>query len=149
VEGLTDQLIGHVVVGLDTALFIYHLQGTREFVAASRAVLRAIHSGAIRGVTSVVTVMEVTVLPLRLQQTDAAMQYESAVLEFPNLYVADITLDIARKAAALRATYRIATADALQLAAAIEHGATAFITNDRLLRRVNDIDIVLLGDLLR
>jgi predicted nucleic acid-binding protein len=46
----------------------------------------------------------------------------------------------------LRATYRLRTVDAVQIATALEHGATAFLTNDRRLRHVDEVTITLLGD---
>jgi predicted nucleic acid-binding protein len=53
---------------------------------------------------------------------------------------------IARIAAELRARYGIRTADAVQLSAALSARATAFITNDARLRRVAELDVVILAD---
>jgi predicted nucleic acid-binding protein len=66
---------------------------------------------------------------------------------FPNLDVVDITRDVARRAAQLRAGYRLRPADALQVAAALLHGATAFVTNDRQLARVDALTVIVLDEL--
>jgi predicted nucleic acid-binding protein len=39
------------------------------------------------------------------------------------------------------------TPDALQIAACLAHGAEAFVTNDRRLRRVTEIEVKVLEDL--
>jgi predicted nucleic acid-binding protein len=63
--------------------------------------------------------------------------------------LADVTRDVARQAAQLRARFRLRPADALQAATAAVHGATAFVTNDRRLGQLApELDIVLLDDLL-
>ncbi len=54
---------------------------------------------------------------------------------------------IADTAAELRARFRLRTPDALQLATAIETGCGAFLTNDHASRRVTDIRVLILDDL--
>jgi predicted nucleic acid-binding protein len=44
----------------------------------------------------------------------------------------------------LRARYQIRTPDAVQLAAAIEFGARLFLTNDDRIRRVAELEVVVL-----
>ena len=46
----------------------------------------------------------------------------------------------------LRAAYDIHVPDALQIAAAIESGATLSVTNDRRLSKVQEIEILLFDD---
>ena len=52
----------------------------------------------------------------------------------------------ARRAAKLRARHRLSLADAFQVASCLQLGATAFLTNDRRLRRVTELEVVLLDD---
>ncbi len=64
-----------------------------------------------------------------------------------DLVLADVTRDVARQAARLRASYRVRPADALQVATALIHSATAFVTNDSFLTRLAPVlDIVMLDD---
>jgi predicted nucleic acid-binding protein len=68
---------------------------------------------------------------------------------FPNLYIQEVTRTIARRAAQLRAVFSLRPADAIHVATGLVGGATAWITNDRELRRLTLlIDVVVLGDLL-
>lgn len=61
----------------------------------------------------------------------------------------DVDRDVARRAAALRARYRVRPADALQAAAALTHDATALLTNGRCLAWLHPLlDVILLDDFL-
>jgi predicted nucleic acid-binding protein len=55
--------------------------------------------------------------------------------------------DMADKAAELRARYNIALADALQVAVAMITHCDALLTNDHALKRIAELDIVVLDDL--
>ena len=69
------------------------------------------------------------------------------LVHFPNLTLADVTRDVARRAAQLRARHDLRPADALHVASALLHEATTFVTNDRRLRRIApEIDIIVLDD---
>ena len=62
--------------------------------------------------------------------------------------MADVTRDVARQAAQLRARYRLRPVDAIQVATALVYRATAFVTNDATLARLAPaLDVVLLDDL--
>jgi predicted nucleic acid-binding protein len=98
------------------------------------------------GVTSVVTIMELTVRPWQLQKPAIAREYEARLAHFPNLRVVDITRGVARRAALLRAHHGVRPADALQAAAALTHHATLFVTNDIHLRRLTEAIGMLLLD---
>jgi predicted nucleic acid-binding protein len=54
----------------------------------------------------------------------------------------------AQKAAELRAAHQLKTPDAIQLAVAINHGASRFLTNDRRIPDIPDLSIVRLADLI-
>jgi predicted nucleic acid-binding protein len=64
-----------------------------------------------------------------------------------HLVLIEITDTIAITAAELRGRYTfLKTMDALQLAAAREAGADAFVTNDAKLKRVKALNVIVLGD---
>ncbi len=136
------------MVGLDTSAFIYHLEGASPYAECTSSVFDELACGSFRGVTSVLTLMELSVKPLQMGRSDVADEYEVLLVNFPNLLIVDLNRDTVRSAAELRANYRLWPADALQIAACPEAGATAFLTNDRVLRRVAELEVVLLEDLL-
>lgn len=145
---LAGRLAGHMVLGLDTSVFIYHLEAHPRYLPLTMILLAGVQAGQWRAVTSTVTLMELTVRPWQLGRAAVAREYEALLVHFPHLTVADVTRDVARRAAQLRAIYSLRPADALQVATALVHGATVFVTNDRSLARLSPVlDVVLLDDL--
>lgn len=143
-------LSGHTLVGIDTSIWIYHLEDNPRYSSLTTDILNAVESGRHRAVISVVTLMELAVQPYRLDQPNVATYYEALLAHFPNARIYDVTTTIARRAAQLRAHYSLRTADALLVGTSLVAGATAWITNDRALRRLTPlIEIVLLDDMLQ
>ena len=146
-ERFREQLARHALVGLDMAIFIYHLQTHPRYLPLTRELLNGIEAGRQRAVTSTVTVMELTVRPWQLRQPAIAREYEALLVHFPHLVVADVTRDVTRRATQLRARYRLRPADALQAATALVHGATALVSNDlQLARLAPALDVIILDD---
>ncbi len=58
-----------------------------------------------------------------------------------------ISVAAAERAAALRARYHLRLPDALQIAVALEAGCEAFLTNDRALKRVAELRVLVLDEL--
>ncbi|MCC7353311.1 MAG: PIN domain-containing protein [Anaerolineae bacterium] len=143
---LSERLTGHAFLGLDTSVFIYHLEAHPRYLPLTQELLTGIQSGQWAAVTSTVTIMELTVQPWQIGRPAVAREYEALLVHFPNLTLADVTRDIARKAAQLRAQYRLRPADALQVATALVHGATAFVTNDRPSAHVTSLPDVIVLD---
>lgn len=143
---LAATLRRHERVGLDTPVFIYHIEGTARFAEPAGVALDELASGTFAGVTSTLTLMEIAVKPLQVGRPDVAEEYEVLLANFPNLTIATIDRPIARRAAELRARHRLRPADALQVAACLARGATAFLTNDRDLRRITELQVVILED---
>ena len=144
---LGERLATHTIIGLDTSVFIYHLEAHPVYLPLTRELLAGVEAGRWTAVTPTVTVMELTVRPWQLDRPAVARAYEALLVHFPHLILADVTRDVARRAAQLRARYRIRPADALQVATALIHEATAFVTNDRLPTRLSPaLDVVMLDN---
>jgi predicted nucleic acid-binding protein len=111
------------------------------------AIFQLITDGLIVGATSVVTLAEVLVHPLLQQNAALEQQYRDLLLNGDNLDLLPIDAAIAERAAQLRARHNLRTPDALQIAAALAAGCQAFLTNDRTLDRVDEIDVLVLDDL--
>jgi len=147
VAGIERILINHTVIGLDTSILIYHLEANVHYLPITTTVLNRISSGQHRAIISTVALMELTVHPWRLGRTEVAQHYESLLVNFPNLNLADVTREVARRAAQLRANFGLHPADALQTATALVNNASAFITNDKRLARLNGLlKVILLDD---
>lgn len=144
---LTERIRSFSVIGLDTAIFIYHFEENPTYLPLTRELLSSIEMGERKGVTSAITLMEIIVKPLALGQIDVARKYEAMLVNFPNLDIVDLDRDVIRQAARLRAEYRIRPPDALQVGASLFYGADVFITNDGLLKRLQDkLEVIILDD---
>jgi predicted nucleic acid-binding protein len=135
-------------VALDTAVFIYHLEGNQQYLELTSELFAGIEEGRWQGVTSVITLMELSVVPWRVGRGEVARHYETLLVNYPNLTLAEVTRQIARRAARLRAEFAIGAADAIHISTSLVHDADAFITNDRRLSRMGPtIEILLLDEL--
>jgi predicted nucleic acid-binding protein len=145
--GFREKLTDAGVVGLDTSIFIYHLEANPTYAALTKTVFENLETGKFQGVTSTITLMELTVLPWRMGHENIAREYEAVLVNFPNLSIVDVDRNVARLAAKLRADFNVTPADALQVAAGIQAGAKAFLTNDKRLSGLQTvIEILILDD---
>ena len=145
--GFVDALLPHQTVGIDTSIFIYHLEDHPRYIPLTQLLFAQVEAGEISGITSTITLMEITVRPYQLKREEIARKYEALLVNFPNLQIVDINRDIARRAAQLRADFRLSPPDALQIAACLVNHAPAFVTNDRKLASARGLlDVILLDD---
>lgn len=128
-------------------VFIYHLQDHPRYSPLTQLLLEAWEMGRNAGVISVITLLEVLVKSKREGNMEAARDYLELLTTYPNLMIVEVDLQVAELASDLRARYGVRTPDALQVAAALRAGATVFITNDRRLKRVAELEVVLLDEL--
>jgi len=144
---LSERLAGYPTIGIDTSIFIYLFEDHPTYRPLAEEVLSGVESGQWRAITSVITLMEIGVRPLQSGRQGVARRYEALLVNFPNLMVVDINRDVARRAAYLRAEYRLRPADALQVAACLWGGARAFVSNDRQLARIQALlPVIVLDD---
>ena len=135
------------VIGLDTHIFIYFLENNARYGPLAQMTFNGVEKGKWQGITSTITLMEITVRPWQLGRESAAREYEAVLVHFPNLSVVDVDRNVARAAAQLRAKYNVSPPDALQVAASLSFGAKAFLTNDKRLSRLQElIDVIVMDD---
>lgn len=141
--GWVEDLHGQIV-GLDTAPLIYYLEEHPLYLPLVDPFFEALAQGELRAVTSTVTLIEVLTQPLRLGKAALAAQYRSLLLNNRAIAMRAVSIAVADEAARLRAIYLLRTPDAVQLAVAIEAGASAFLTNDARLASIPDMRVVVL-----
>lgn len=146
-DELSRRLARAKVIGLDTSVFIYFLENNPKYGPLAQITISGIEKGKWQGVTSTITLMEITVRPWQLDREMIAREYEAVLVHFPNLSVVDVDRNVARLAAQLRARYNVPPPDALQVAASLSFGAKAFLTNDKRLSKLQELmDIIVLDD---
>jgi predicted nucleic acid-binding protein len=126
---------------------IYFIEAHPKYDALVTEVFRRISEGTLQALCSVITLTEVLVHPLREGNRKLARDYSNLPLDSQGLSTVSVDPAIARAAADLRARYNLRTPDALQIAAAVEHGCQAFLTNDASLGQVTEIGVLVLDEL--
>ena len=135
-------------VGVDSMVFIYHVECHPSYVPLTRILFKRIETGKNRAVSSMLSLMEVLMGPYRKGRNDLAVLYRGLLTEYPHLFLSPLNRGTAELAAAIRAHHDLSTPDSIQIATALEQGATAFITNDKQLSKVKELDILLLDSFL-
>lgn len=118
-------------VAIDTAPLIYYIEDHPQYATQLQPLFEAVENGQIRLVTSVMTLVEVLVHPIRRGDERLAHEYFDFLMSSEHVHTLPVTAGIARLAAELRAGGTLKTPDAIQLAVAIEAGAEVLVTNDR------------------
>lgn len=141
------QLKNHKVIALDTMFFIYYFQKENPYASKIGKVLREIEKGRLKAITTVITISEVLTKPLEEKNLELADEYKNVLNSFPNLKVLEINQYIATVAASLKAKYQIKLPDALQIAGSLYGGADLFISNDKKLKKVDELKVLALDKL--
>jgi predicted nucleic acid-binding protein len=138
-----DALRG-TVVGVDTAPLIYLIEENQTDLPFVQAFFEAVDRSEFRVTTSVLTLTEVLVHPMRQGDHDLADQYRRILLH-ANQVTIPVSDLIAEEAAQLRAQHGLRTPDAIQLPTAIRSGASSFLTNDARLPAVAPLKMLALN----
>lgn len=118
------------IIGLDTAPLIYFIERHPSHIARLRPFFAAAERREFRIVTSLVTLLEVLLHPLRSGREDLMREYRDILLRSASLTALPVGEAIAEEAARLRASRNLKTPDAIQPATAKVAGASWFLTND-------------------
>ncbi|MBA7561138.1 type II toxin-antitoxin system VapC family toxin [Candidatus Atribacteria bacterium 1244-E10-H5-B2] len=137
------------VVGLDTMVFIYHFEENQAYSPLTFSIFESLEKGNFNGITSVLTLLEILVKPKKEGNLLLTERYKLLFETFPNLQVKEINENIADIASSLRANYNINTPDAIQIATSLEAKADIFITNDATLKKISEIKVLLLSEMLK
>lgn len=135
------------LLGLDTAPFVYYIEERQPYLAILEKIFEHIDRGGLMAVTSALTLLEVTVVPFRLNNFALANQYEALLTRSRGLICRELDRPLMLAAARLRAVTQMKTPDAIQVAAALASEASIFLTNDRRLPTVPGLKVVQLTDL--
>ena len=148
-RNLDEIFNGITRLGFDTAPVIYFVEQHPLYVGVMRDIIQRVDSGVLRGYSSVVTLTEVLVQPKRLGENSLENDYRQVLQYARNFTLLPIDSVIAEQAADLRSRYPIRTPDALQIAAILSVGCQAFLTNDKRLKHMIELKILVLDDLIR
>lgn len=133
---------------IDTAPFIYFIEGHATFGPIMKTVFDEIGKGRIEALTSVITLVEVLPKPVQAGNEKLARSFLSHLKFGKNMNLLDITSEMAEQAGRLRGMYpALKSMDAIQIAAALEAGADAFLTNDKRLLQIQELPVLVLSEM--
>lgn len=136
-------------VFIDTAPIIYYIEAHPVFGPLCKQVVNAFQEGNKRAFSSVITLTEVLPKPIESSDEKLARKFADFLKRGKNLTMVEISESIAESAGKLRGHYPfLKTVDAIQVATSLDVGADAFITNDKKLRQITEIKVVILADYL-
>lgn len=132
-------------IALDSVILIYYFEDILPYADKIESIFNDIESGKKIGLISTIAIHEILIKPKQKNDIHLVAKYKDELSSFPNLYIFPVTIEVAEKAAELRAKYSSLRApDALQIATAIEAGADIFLTADKKLKQIQEIDIFVL-----
>ena len=134
------------LVGVDSACFIYKFEQRPLFEKPASIIFELLSRNKIKVVTSIITVAEVLTKPLEKKDLEVASLYETVFLQLPNFQILNLDYRLAKMASELRAKYKIRLPDAFQLACCLNAEAKVFVTNDKDLQKVKEIEVLILKD---
>ncbi len=137
------------IIGLDTMVFIYHFEENQVYSPLTFSIFESLEKGNFNGITSILTLLEILVKPKKENNLLLTERYKLLFETFPNLQVKELNENIADIASTLRANYNINTPDAIQIATSLEAKADIFITNDTSFKKVTEIKVLLLSEMLK
>lgn len=149
ITGLEEFLEKHTKIGLDTSAFVFQVEENSKYVELVNSIFVWLEGRKSRAVTSTITMLELLVKPYQLSDIDQVNKFYALLSTYPHLEWIAPTLEIADLAARLRAEYKLRTPDALQVATALACQATGFISNDTLLQRVTELEMIILDELVK
>lgn len=130
------------VLALDTNIFIYYFQPDPDFGVAAREIFKTLVSGQYKALTSIISLIEIMSFPMDEKFSESLMSH---FLETPNLSIYELDQLVGLEAARIRRKYGFRTPDAIQLATAVVYGADVFVTNDKRLKKFEEIEVRLLS----
>lgn len=146
---LTDELLKISSIFIDTAPIIYYIEAHPKYGSIIQDVFNFFQAEKIKAYTSVITVTEVISKPIEKGNINLAKEFTDFLKHGKNLILTDITVNIAEKAGLLRGSYSdLKTIDAIQISSAIDTQAKAFLTNDKRLKKIKEIKVLVLEDYL-
>ena len=142
---LTLPLTG--LIYIDASGLIYSMERVEPYRTLLEPMWQEAQDGNITIVSSPLIVIEALVKPLRDGNTEIESQYRE-LFASNAVRLLDASYQVFEDAASIRAETGLKTPDAIHAATAIRAECTLFVTNDTDFRRVQELPIIVLEDLL-
>jgi predicted nucleic acid-binding protein len=131
---------------LDACTIIYLIESQEQLGQKTRLLLTQALQNKAQLIVSRLSFLECRVLPLKTKDDDLLRLYNE-FFKLPSLQVIELTEDVINVATDLRASYSssLRTPDALQLACALKGKADTFLTGDKKLSAIQEIEVLVIN----
>ena len=146
---LSDDIAQINTIFIDTAPIIYYIEAHPQFGPLVKTIIDALQAEKFIAFSSVVTLTEVLPKPIEAGDEKLARRFAEFLKFGRNINLIEISESIAEKAGRLRGEYsHLRTIDAIQMSAALDIDADIFLTNDATLKKIKEINVLVLKDYL-
>ena len=132
---------------IDSAPLIYYVEENAAYLDKMREIVGIVDQTDLLAFSSVLTLAEVLVLPLRQGDQQLVQAYQEILVAGDDYELVVVTPEIAVTAADIRARYGLGTPDSLHVATAIATHCDTMLTNDSDMKRIKELSVLLLDDL--
>jgi predicted nucleic acid-binding protein len=141
-------LVDAARVYIDTVTIIYAVEQAPVYGKLLSPLWNSLQAGSLEVLTSELTLMEALIVPLRNSDIYLVDAYER-ILQASQIRLISVSMSILKESARLRAALSsLRTPDAIHAATALGVQCTHFLTNDRRLKAVPGLPVVLLDEVL-
>ena len=127
---------------IDTAPLIYLIEGEEDFANIVEKQLNQWITAGQNLATSTLTLLELLVAPMRQQNKRLVQKYRALLQDLLSEPLIPLSEAVSEMAANIRGVNGLKTPDSIQLATALYSGADIFYTNDKMLSKFSDIEIL-------
>jgi predicted nucleic acid-binding protein len=144
---ISEALTGVHRLFVDTAPVIYYVEQNPHFHSHVDTIFEQVDAGNLRIVTSPITLSECLIFPIRSGNEQLQKDFQELLVHGAHTEFVLINEAIAIHAAKLGANYNLTLTDAIQISTAVTAQCDAFLTNDKQLKRVPDIRVLVVEEL--
>jgi predicted nucleic acid-binding protein len=133
-------------VFLDSAILIYFFEGIEKYKESLFGLLDLLSSKRKKAYISTIALSELLVMPYKKGDFDSARAW-TEILKFSDQFeLISVNPRIAIDTAYVRANYGFKTPDSLHIATAMQAESPVFITNDKKLKKFEEMTVLCLDD---
>lgn len=132
-------------VFLDTTPIIYYIQQNEIYFRTVEKIFYFLAENKVDFIASDITTAESLIHAYRYKKTDWLNNFDGLMKIF-DVEILHTTEEISRKAAQISAKFNFELPDSIQLATAVISGCDIFLTNDKRLKKFDEVKCLLVDD---
>jgi predicted nucleic acid-binding protein len=134
---------------LDTNVWIYAVESYPAFIQELTDFFQRVDQNHYVALTSELSLAETLVKPIKDNDRARQTAYKKAIVSRNNVSVVPIRRELLIDAAQVRAETGLKLPDAIHAATAVQARCTTFVTNDAQLKKLSNLHVVLLSEVIR